>query len=485
MPEVARILFQESEEELKIGLDSGRFTVKDRVCGCSLLQLAFGWSKGIQILLEAGATVSGGSLISFWGCPSPLREWDFEFSGFFHSTKLLLDAGCGLTIPILQAPRSGKLLSLFANVLAGRQKRLGKLAQSCLPQKELQALGLHEGIVLDLHASRICEMIAARGKVIDRSLLVQHQDASIYHNRDLIPTVMEELLDVGFKDFDSLSSAGVTPLMITYESYYSAWEAIERMAWFVSKGADVSRALPCSNAKAAHLVAVQIVGFFIAILDKRKPDAVHSQWTLLEEKVHQSRGSLFSCPSTTDNCICPCSPSGCTIVSVAIRQAMRWHWWSHIANSSSWLKRLIFFISEWVQPTSRPENAIIRSLTFDALGLKHTCCIEIDGVVKAPNRRNADEMVSRDSEEIAEIRAENTQDMESFNQLMPEFEAQFVELGLPIMEFLECYWHPRMVKHLLKRGPYSEEHDRETRSIGVILQVEEEDLDRVSLLVGA
>jgi hypothetical protein len=94
-------------------------------------------------------------------------------------------------------------------------------------------------------------------------------------------------------------------------------------------------------------------------------------------------------------------------------------------------------------------------------------------------------MVGRDHEEIAEIRAENMQGMETFYQLVAEFEVKFTELGLPIMEFLECYWHPYMVQHLLERDPYSEEHDRETRNIGVILQAEEEDLDRVSLLIGA
>jgi hypothetical protein len=337
----------------------------------------------------------------------------------------------------------------------------------------------------DLHASRICEKVAARGKTIDQSLLVRNQNASIYHNRDLIPSVMDELLKAGFKDFDSPSSTGVTPLMTTYESFYSAWEAIERMLWLLSKGADISRTLPCSSAKTAHLLTVQIVGFFIAIVDIRKPDAVPFHWSGLEEKIAYSKEHLFPHPSITDKCTCPCSPQGCTVVSVAVRQAMRWSRWSRITDNSSRLKRLIACIIDWAQSTPSAEQAVIRCLTFDALGLKHTCCIEIDGVVKASDRRDADKMVGRDHEEIAEIRAENMQGMETFYQLVAEFEVKFTELGLPIMEFLECYWHPYMVQHLLERDPYSEEHDRETRNIGVILQAEEEDFDRVSLLIGA
>jgi hypothetical protein len=42
-----------------------------------------------------------------------------------------------------------------------------------------------------------------------------------------------------------------------------------------------------------------------------------------------------------------------------------------------------------------------------------------------------------------------------------------------------------MAQHLLECDPYNENHDREARSIGVVLQAEEAELDRVSLLIGA
>jgi hypothetical protein len=114
------------------------------------------------------------------------------------------------------------------------------------------------------------------------------------------------------------------------------------------------------------------------------------------------------------------------------------------------------------------------------LGLKHTCCIEID-----TENREADKMQARDEEEIAEIRYENERGVQMLESLMLDFEAKFDGLGLSLIEFLEGYWHTRMVEHLLECDPYDEEHHQGTRSIGVILQVEESDLDRVSLFIGA
>jgi hypothetical protein len=140
-------------------------------------------------------------------------------------------------------------------------------------------------------------------------------------------------------------------------------------------------------------------------------------------------------------------------------------------------------LNEWNQHSEHSEQrnrSIIRLLTFDGLGLKHTCCIEID-----TRDREANEMRCRDEEEIAEIGQENKPVIETLETLVSEFEAIFDELGLPLIEFLEGYWHTRMMEHLLERDPYNEEHDQGARSIGVILQAERSELNRVPLLIGA
>lgn len=479
VPEVARILFQESEDELRTGLKSGHIAANDRVCGCSLLQLAFGWPKGIQILLKAGAAVGQTPLISFWGCPSPLSEDDLEFDSFLNSTRGLLNGGGQLKIQDLEIATSPTLLSLFVNELANRRWKLWKLAESCLPWNELPELEMAEPTVPDIHASHLCAALAGRDKTIDSSLLVQPRYASVYHNVTLCPRVMEELFEVGFKHLDSPDSAGVVPLMMIFEGFSEKWNIIPRVSWFVSKGADVGRKLPVSDAKVAHLIAVKITRALLAELLLWKTESIYTRWSRWERDVSKHRETLFH-SHVVDGCTCPCSPHGCTPISVALRQALRWPRWFSVPERSFWFRRFLQASLEWHPCSAQNNKSIIRLLTFDALGLKHICCIEID-----TEDREADKMQARDEEEIAEIRYEDTRGVQMLESLMIDFEAKFDGFGLSLIEFLEGYWHTRMVEHLLECDPYDEEHHQGTRSIGVILQVEESDLDRVSLFIGA
>ena len=483
VPKTARILLQESEEELVTGLKSGSIDPHEKVCGSSLLRLAFGWPKGIQILLEAGAHVGRDSLISFWGSPSPLVESDVEFDAFFHSTRLLLEAGCLLRLSTVRVPRSGRLQSLFINVFANRRKRLGRIARSCLPLDALEELDIREGAVVDLHASRVCELLAARGTSAEWSLWVDEKDASVYHNPYLPPDLMQKLLDAGFEDFDSPDSKGVTPLMVNSQSVTSAEEALKRMAWLGSKGADQTYQLPSSRARAAHLLTAQIVSLLLETLEFREPETVDLYWSSLVQTISQNRTHLFPCHLIEDTCVCDCSTQGCTVVSVAMRQVLRWSRWREMPSCSTWLKRLMSCIVEWAKHDKWAELAVIRVLTFDAVGLKHTCCIEIDCPRVTYTSQGVHDIVGRDHEEISEIRAENSYQLDLFNSLITHFELKHNELGLPLMHFVEEYWFPYILAHLLTCDPFSEEHDQATRELGVILHPEEPDLSQVSLLL--
>jgi hypothetical protein len=431
------------------------------------------------MLLEAGATVGGSPLIKYWGCPSPLFEDEIDFDGFFHSTKLLLEAGCQLNVRELQIALTPRLLSLFVHELAKRRWTLWKLGQAYIPQNELPKLERRENTVPDIHASRLCAKLTAHRKPVPTSLMVNSEYASVYHHLTLYPSVMDELLKIGFKQLDAPDTAGVTPLMRNYEGFSDQWNIIERISWLVSKGANVHRKLPLSNAKAAHLIAVKITRALLDQLTLHKAEDIDTRWSQWERDVSQHKASLFH-PDVVDNCTCVCCPHGCTVATVALRQALRWSRWLSVPDSSFWFRRMLNSLFEWTKHSKSTSQSIIRMLTFDGLGLKHTCCIEIDNEDK-----EAHEMRARDEEEISEIHEENKAGIEVLDRLMLEFEEKFDELGLPLIEFLEGYWHTRMVQHLLERDPYNENHDREARKIGVILQADEGDLDKVSLFIGA
>ncbi|OKP12712.1 hypothetical protein PENSUB_1652 [Penicillium subrubescens] len=76
---------RESESDLKEAMKAKSFLINDRIGACSLLDIAFGWPRGIQILLEAGADAHDYA-IRF--------VEDTESKITYDSVKILLQAGC-------------------------------------------------------------------------------------------------------------------------------------------------------------------------------------------------------------------------------------------------------------------------------------------------------------------------------------------------------------------------------------------------------
>lgn len=82
----------------------------------------------------------------------------------------------------------------------------------------------------------------------------------------------------------------------------------------------------------------------------------------------------------------------------------------------------------WMDNRAGAEHIIIRSLTFHALDLRHTCCTETD----EPFTLGC--WVMKDEQELGRIRDEDRHLYCELEQLVSEFENKFSQLGLPIIE---------------------------------------------------
>ncbi|CAI7614178.1 unnamed protein product [Penicillium glandicola] len=142
---------------------------------------------------------------------------------------------------------------------------------------------------------------------------------------------------------------------------------------------------------------------------------------------------------------------------------------------SFWFREVIQFLIWWTREDTGTGWEVVRFLTFDTLGLKHTCCIENHGYLKGYCK-----LESREEEEIEEILDEEKLRLIELEELLDELKIKFDDFGQPVMEFLDGYWHTRMIEVLSKRDPYDEEHVIESRRIGVMLEP-----DEVSLLSGS
>lgn len=298
------------------------------------------------------------------------------------------------------------------------------------------------------------------------------------------------MYEVGFRGVNHLDSHGFTPLMRggdflsfrTCDLINLSKIRMEKVVWLISKGADPYQRVPGSNnATVAHIVGLNVirtVSFAFCRLEQAVPDfqEIYQSW---EKTTSQLGRDVFLPGSVEDGCACACSPNGCTTLSVALREIVRFFSRFSIENALCF-RQLFQFLVGWTKGNVGIDQAFIRFLTFHALDLKHTCCI---------NHQNDSypcgdfKLKSRDEDEIEEILDEERLRLKDLEQLMNEFEAKFDELGLPIMDFLDGYWHTRMMSFLSERDPYDEEHVMGARRIGVKLEVEEEPffLDNVCL----
>ena len=468
MPDIIKVILRESGQELRDALNSGRVSSNDKFGPHSLLEITIGWPEGIKILLEAGADASQIPL----NRPGEISIAESEDN--YHSTKLLLQSGCKLGIQDIARCKSRRVRSLLIQELAARRERLWKLAQLYLSSDAISQFGHYNHTILDLQTSRVYAALIAQGRPMDPSLKPSNinLDRSVYHFPCLPVDAMEEMYQLGFQEVDVSDFRGITPLM---ES--CVWvQNVERSVWMLSKGANPHQKLPHSDATVAHFQTAKIVAEIIRCLSmpaKQLQDLKHWKKLLL-----QNGDKVFLHPFARDGCDCACCPNGCTSLSVALRQIV--HDLSNstkeLGHRSFWFRQILQLVVERAQSRPGTHQAIIRSLTFDGLGLKHTCCIEIQGWC-------LQEMKGRDKAEIREIWEEQKQCFERFEQLVLEFDAKFVELGQPIIDFLADHWHIRMVEFLSHCDPYNEDHHKKTRSLGVFLEKDRNDIPDVVYLV--
>lgn len=477
LPEIARIILLELELELREKLQSGSTEANERIsCAgreMTLLELAVGWPDGVRTLLDFGADPSQVNLQNTYrtsdkGC--------FDCDGYHDSIVILSQGGCSFGSFDMQNCRQKKTRLLLIDEYANRRKRLHDMARSCLPPGYLaEILGnASDGSTLgtiDVHAPRVCTELINSGKPVHRSL---RPDTKIYrplyqelHNS---LEVWNDLYRAGFRDIDLPNSLGFTPLMShALESELRK----EALVWLIDKGATLSRRLPSSNTTIAHLLSSR----FPEHLENAIRFGMSSSRSRLHESLEWARkhqGTIVLIPSVTDSCICACCHGGCTTLSVALRRcnAVLKSYYSACnplrGAEYSWLLNSLIDLTE---TTRERDHGIIRFLTFEALLLRHTCCIEIsDG-----SWLGFDQSRIMDPEEVQNIQNEDQHRYKQLNQLVEKFDRWFDELKLPIIEFLKGPWHSHMTEVLSTRDSYDEDHILKTRDLGVFLEPAEFD----------
>ncbi|KAA8651634.1 hypothetical protein EYZ11_004882 [Aspergillus tanneri] len=474
IPDIAKFIIEESAEDLRNVLRSGEASANDCIGSTTPVRLAVGWSKGLQILVEAGADLNM-KLNDLSPLGIAIR------GGHYQSAKVLLQAGCSLSLDDICRNESvddpDDMSSLLISELASRRKRLLKLAQAHMSPEQLLQIGVgNDSSVPDASASRMYAALVAQGARVDPSLKVSGPPCSVYHSIYMRTRTLDLLYKAGFDNVELCDSLGRTPLMIIDKRTAFAQR---RARWLIRKGADPNRIAPGTSATVFHLLGTCLPSTLYP--EVLQPFILNFQ-TYDSERKHENPlqffDFIFQAPNR-DKCVCACSPGGCTPFSVAVRRLLqnppRYY---QRGGANRFPDHLDFFISR-TDRSEEVDRAVIRLMTFDALDLKHTCCRRSDSMTRD------DTIVYLEEVEVDEIRDEEQLLLEDFERLCTELTAEHVELCLPIMEFLQVPWHKRILEYLSHLDPYDEEHVRETRGIGLNIEIGERVPDRVSLLVGS
>lgn len=478
LPHIYMIILRESEDELRYALESG-LTLPEKINGISPLQVAMGWPAGVRMLLNKVSSSTVPNKYHNWlsMVDNNIRDHDNKIEEYLDSFKVLLEAGYPISIRGIQWTTSTRLQFAFVHELARQRRKLWEMAGACIhPTKLAELMQGYTGIP-DTQALDVYTALVAQGIKVDTSLIPGEDDGrSVYGCYQFPINIMEEAYQLGFTDVDPPLQQGRTSL-ISRCADLSSTASLKAIIWMISKGADIFQKLPGSNTTAAHLLSANM-GQKMTI---EAYGYVKEHRAFLDDKTCYFRQPgndyLFS-TSTHDTCTCSCSSGGCSTASVALRGVIAYSYkpTNRIWYTAVWFRQFLHFLIDWNQ--SEPEicRVLIRSLTFDGLGLTHSCCTEI-------NYYWGFEENARDEADLNEIREEQEEELQVFEQLVSEFEAQYDALGLPIMDFLRGVWSDRMIEFHSTHADFDEKHHEETRSLGISLEIGDSEIPLVVQLL--
>ena len=303
-----------------------------------------------------------------------------------------------------------------------------------------------------------------------------------YHYFSGSTEIAERLWKAGFRDVNGRDSVGRTPLIVRplHSPSRDWWDVclidfslmqwLEFVTCILSKGANlyarqdvafikgqcgtkIPQDWQMLSTSAISFVAWKL-GVAIAVQEMKrvplqiKPIPVLPRDTL-SRNTEQTLRSIVS-DSTPDDCTCSCSEFGCTARSLIIRSYTRPTRMDtylyrirqyRIRDYGETIKRLAQFTDADAHSGS---YEALRLLTFQELGLTHTCC---DLRCKAGRDAHPGFCMLfgiEDQDNIHEIRANESAGLSQLEELLTEFELKMDELDVSFPDFLTDYWGPRM-----------------------------------------
>jgi ankyrin repeat protein len=362
------MILQRQEDQFQRIVQRAKLATLNRrssVNGLAPIHFAVLWPAGLRMLLDRNVYVSPED--TYGRQPIHLAV----ALGISESVQYLLSADCGLFTPprdrsllqhalMLPSPQQSEILHLLIPALIERHTRLMDMAVMVLPSFILSKLNLASGQRHEQRAPSIIEALISHGVDIPRALDLDGK--SFYYfsvmseNIHLAPKIADAFWNAGFQDIDTPDEKGATPYL---QSWYCA--NFEMVDWFVQRGVSITSEHRDAPLTALHVYAKRLHYPGGAFADD--VDAVPTNQNYME--MIQKHLEI-----PYDNCICECSPRGCSPVKFLLkdhgayldftRKDVVRKWIENVSPPASLLQKYIYECTRWI--------------LFDFLGGEHTCC---------------------------------------------------------------------------------------------------------------
>ncbi|KAI9678988.1 MAG: hypothetical protein M1822_007414 [Bathelium mastoideum] len=449
--------------------------------GHTAIHASVNWVHGMIVLFEHG----GKSLINE---PDMYDFIPLSYAIHMRSVevaRLLMDNGSSLSSPawvnegpfwclhhvdeaIFHADES--LLDSVLDALILRRHGLAELAKRFIP-----VIDLHENLVPlnglpDRTAHAIQDILLKDGVELHKGFVVASFDTSIYDFEYLLPRDAHKAFEAGFRDIDSARNDGMSSFMC--QCLFRNHLMVD---WLLSKGANLERRVPdygcMKSLTAMHLFARLITEASPEdILEQSWLPVLRDEWEGVPTFLDGARRALLS--QSCDGCRCACSANGCL---------PRTNIFNNIASDNRRLEGSegprLQVLGEWIENTLDATEGLrteviedlVRALTFDKLGMRHTCCHPaFHPYLWQVKYRNP-----LSDGEIEEIQDEEWALVKELESVVRDTSTTYSGFRAPIFEFLEQYWKQRMVQSLEKL-----KHDDDVDAcarVGVVLEPDDSD----------
>lgn len=406
---------------------------------------------------------------------SPLPRDANSISNFFviaclhkdiDSASLLLEHNPEITLYALQCAvlcRDNAVLRATISQLAAQRHTLQEVALRHVPAENIGSLELPESGLLDTKALFVYDALVQHG--VDPLPCGSPDGRSVYTAISAgmpaaeLLNIAELLYAAGFTDLNQRGKAGNTAIADMSLYCWSLVSFATMADWMICRGADLYT--PSRHGYSAIFYVASEFGTQLYTTSYKcyKKSCLHGITSSCELEMilstHFAGVDLIPTvllDDTTDDCLCACSQRGCSPLTQLLRAYYRPNRLGVIGHLQEIVSRTLNTDS-WKTTVS----AMVRYITFEALGMTHTCHVAF-----------MFDVTCLDSEETSEIRDEESAMIVQLNELMVEFDRKYDELDVGIRQFLEGYWHTRM-EEVLQEKHISRDEAMKVREIGVII----------------